>query len=408
MLKIGIFILSSLIALSSFAKTDWVKVKNEIENREGSIRNPRLQKRINRAYTAMGNKDHKSAVKTLKGVISSAKKYKFQKASAYQTLAYAYAQTEKYSLARKAFEDALDVKILPLRPTMQIMFALAQLYTLDKKIDKAMDIMQGYLFIAKEKKPAAHILVATLYNQKKNKVKALEHVEIAISSTKNPKENWLVFAVYLNFEAKNYKKASEQLKKLVRLNIGKKQYWNQLAGTLINQDKQEQAVTVLNLAYKLNLLKKEVDILNLAGLYLNTNLPYQAAKLVERGINDGKVKKSKKSYQLLSQSYVASRELDKALKPLTLAADMSKDGKLYLYKGRLFLNQEKWNEALASFDKAIAKGGLKSKDQVIFEKSIAYIQLKKYKLANENLIKLKRNDEFKDKANKWLAYIESL
>jgi tetratricopeptide (TPR) repeat protein len=268
--------------------------------------------------------------------------------------------------------------------------------------------MKGWFIISPKENPQAHVFIATIYYENKKNDLALNHVEKAIKLTKNPKENWLVFAVSLNYEKSNYKKAESYLKKLAKINSKKKSYWSQLAGSLLNQNKSNEALAVLELAYKLDLLDKDGEIYNIASLYMQTDIPYHAAALLEKSLKDGKIKQNKKSYQMLSNAYVAARENKKALEPLTKAAKLSKDGKLYLHRGRLLLGEEQWKKAIESFDMAIKKGKLTSKGGVYVEKAIAYIQLKDFKRASQNIQTAMKFEDSKKQAVKWKSYMEAM
>ena len=123
-----IFFLSVLFSLSSFSAT-----RSELEKRRPGLVSKSISKRLDRAYHYMGAKEYPSAIELLKNSAEAAGSNKFAKAKVIQTLAYAYAQSEKYPLAKKAFSEALNLNALPLQPTLQTMFALAQLEVLDKR-----------------------------------------------------------------------------------------------------------------------------------------------------------------------------------------------------------------------------------------------------------------------------------
>jgi len=164
----------------------------------------------------------------------------------------------------------------------------------------------------------------------------------------------------------------------------------------------------MELAYKLGHLKNETEIINIVSLYVQTGIPFQGAKFLNRAIKDKKVKGSKKSYELLSNAYVASREYKKALVPLSKAAKLSKDGKLYAHQGRLYLNEEKWSKAIEAFDLADKKGGLDKKGDLLVDKGIALIQLKKLESAKTTLQKALDFESSKKNATRWLDYMASL
>lgn len=401
-------LISFLLIFNTSAKTDWKALKSAIDSRATQAVNASIHKRTQRAQKYIASKDYKSAIEILEGAVKSASNYPYSQATVYQQLGYSYAQMENYKKALPAFRKALEMNVLPKHITLQVMFSLAQLMSMNKDSKNALDLMQGYFIINDKPVAGAHVFLATLYNDMKNKDKALFHVEQAIAMEKKPQENWLTFAVFLNYEKKNYTKAADYLKKLVGIDIKKKNYWTQLAGNLIELGREKEAQAVLELAYKMNHLTLEGEIKNVVALMQMSGMPFQGAILLEKALSDKKVKGDKDSYRLLSQLYIAARESDKAIKPLSKAASLSKDGNLYADQGRVFMAKEDWKKALEAYNLSFKKGKLKNKGKIHVQKAITLINLKRYKEASDQLnIALKFKDA-EQEAKNWISYIKNI
>ncbi len=399
--------LSILLLISNLSFANMAERKAELSKRKAGLVSKSINKRLERAYHYMANNGYPDAIKLLKKTVESAGSNKFAKAKVTQTLAYAYAQSEKHDLARKAFESALKLDALPLQPTLQSMFALAQLKSLNNEKKAALKLMTDYMALTQKLSPEAFVFAATLYHEMGNKNKALEFVEKAINSSAKPKENWLTFAVSLHYEKQNYKKAEKYLKFLAAIAPTKKIYWSQLAGALINQNKETQATTIMSLAYHMGLLDKESEILNISSLYLSTDMPFEASKLLEKALKDKKVKESKKSLEMLATSLASARETKKAMKPLKRAAELADDGKLFAYYASLLLDQEKWQSALSAFQNAIKKGGVKDEGNLLVGQGIALLQLDKKEEAQSMFLKALTHDKVKKQASQWLTFLEN-
>jgi tetratricopeptide (TPR) repeat protein len=391
-------------SLHAVENTNWAAKKSAIYSRSAGVVSKSINRRNIRASEYMSKDDYGRAIEIYQG-ITKVSKQKFEVAQAYNNLALAYARTEKYKKAIASFESALKLEGLPLGPTLQSIYSLAQIHTMNKGDDKAFKLMKGYLLLAKKKRPGALVFMASLLKKKDQTDAALAMVEEAIGLSKNPNEQWLIFAVSLHYEKKNYDKAGAYLKKLIAKNITKKMYWVQLTATLLGKDKYKDALAVMEMAYRLGHLKNETEIINIVSLYVQTEIPYQGAIFLERAIKDKKVKESKKSFELLSNAYVGAREYKRALKPLASAAKLSKDGKLYAHQGRLYLNEENWKAALKSFDLAEKKGGIKKKGNLYVDKGIALIQLEKLEQAKTVLSQALEFEESKSNAIAWLDYM---
>lgn len=406
-MKYFIIFISLIQSLSAVENTNWKALKSSISSRGAGVVSKSILRRNQRASEFMSKDDYKRAIEIYIG-ITKVSKQKFEIAQAYNNLGLAYARTDQYKKAINAFESALKLNVLPLRPTLQSMYSLAQIHTMNKGDDKALKLMNGYFVLAKDRRPGALVFLASLLKKKDRTDEALKLVEEAISLSKNPNEQWLIFAVSLYYEKKQYDKAGRYLKLLIAKNINKRTYWVQLTATLLGKDQYKEALAVMELAYKLGHLKNETEIVNIVSLFIQTGMPYQGAGFLQKAMKDKKVKGTKKNFELLSNAFVSSREYKKALAPLAQAAKLSKDGKLYAHQGRLYLNEENWKEALKSFDMAEKKGGIKKKGNLLVDKGIALIQLKRYEAAKNTLTKAMNFDESKANATAWLTYLADL
>lgn len=407
-IKIQLLSLILLFAVTAHATVTEAQ-KKALKSRQPGLTSQSVQRRLMRANELVVQNDRKGAIEILEKMTEKDNYRPFEKAKIWQTLAYAYAQTEKYDKAREAFKKVISLDAMPYKPHLQSVFALAQLQVMAEKYKLAEKTLEDYFALSDEVKPDAHVFSATISYHKGDKKAALTSILKALELVKNPKENWIVFAVSLLYETNRYKEASELLYKLVEINTGKKMYWVQLAGTLINQNQDFQALAVMDLAMMLNLLDKEGEILNVVSLYIGNGLPYEASQLLEKGMKKGAVKKNKKNQELLANALIQAKEYDKALAPLENAAKLSDDGKLYALKARLFLEKENFKEAVSLFDKALKKG-LKKKDQgqVYVEKAVALIQLGDYPTALKQLNNASRFKESEKLAQTWKDYIDRL
>ncbi|MGI9324721.1 MAG: hypothetical protein ACR2PZ_05840, partial [Pseudomonadales bacterium] len=88
-------------------------------------------------------------------------------------------------------------------------------------------------------------------------------------------------------------------------------------------------------------------------------VPYRAAKVLDKGINDGVVEKTSKTLQSLGQAWQLSQEVDKAIPVYENAAKLADDGKIYERLANLYLEADKNGQCITAADNAIRKGGLR-------------------------------------------------
>jgi len=404
----GLFLFSFLIG-QTYAIEATAAYKEKLKGRMPGLTSKAVQKRLIRASKMMAKNDRKGAIKILKGITQKKNYRPFELAKAWQTMAYAYAQSEKYIEARHAFSKSIEMEALPYGPTLQSLFALAQLQVVAEDYNKAEKTLKTWFALSDRENPDAYVFMATIHYNKNEKDKALTLVLKAIKMSKRPKENWLVFAVSLLYSKEKYKEASEFLYKLVELNSGKKAYWIQLAGSLLSNDQGLFALSALKLAMMLDLLHEEGEIKNIVSLYLSNDLPFEASQLMKVALDKKQIKPNKKNFELYANCLIQAKEYDSALPVLEKAAKLSDNGKLYALQARLYLEKEKFKESIRYFNLAIKKGLKKEMmGKVLVEKAVSFIQLKDYKTALSVLNKASSYKSGKKLASNWRRYIQSL
>ena len=105
--------------------------------------------------------------------------------------------------------------------------------------------------------------------------------------------------------------------------------------------------------------------------------------LWKAGLNSGVIKKSLKNYRLYSQALYISRDYEKAIAPLSQAAKLSKDGKLYDQLGQSYIALRRWKEANRALSNALAKGKLANTGQTIVSQGLVRFEMKEYENAKK-------------------------
>jgi tetratricopeptide (TPR) repeat protein len=406
---ITVLLLTNLLGPNLMAIEATPAYKEKLKARMPGLTSKAVQKRLLRANNLMAKNNRKDAIEILKGIVEKDNYRPFELAKAWQTMAYAYAQSEQYKEAKHAFTKSIEMEALPYDPTLQSLFALAQLQVVAEDYNKAEKTLNTWFALSDRENPDAYVFMATIHYNKNQKDKALELVMKAINMSKKPKENWLVFAVSLLYSKEKYKEAAEFLYKLVEINHGKKSYWSQLAGSLLSNDQGLLALSALELAMMLDLLKEEGEIKNIVSLYLSNELPYEASQIMKVAMKNKQMKGDKKNYELYANCLIQAKEYDAALPILEKAAELSDDGKLFALQARLYLEKEKFNESIKYFNLAIKKGLKKEMlGKVLVEKAVSYIQLKDYKSAMTILDKAATYESGKKLAANWRSYLNSL
>ena len=225
----------------------------------------------------------------------------------------------------------------------------------------------------------------------------------------NPrKKSWLRLLVALYYDQKVYAKAAATLEQLVLIRPGKTKYWKQLSSVYLAMDEEDRALAVL----EMGLLQEQKSYRRKRSSTTSSSIfvsrcSYKAGRYLEKAISAEKVTKTSKNFELLAESWIQAQELDLALNALNKAAPLSKDGRIYVRQGQLYLEKEEWVRSIESLEKGLAKGGLKQIGLAHLALGIAHFNSGSTQLAIESFRKAVKYPKFEKQAKEWLNHIKS-
>ena len=293
-------------------------------------------------------------------ILSNCAKYKpYDCAVAHQTRGYVYANQDNYRASAQEFEAALNSGTLADYTALDLRYNLAQLYLSMEQYTKAISSLEIWFRQAENPGAEALFLAAQAYALVDRLREALSYAERGMAKALEPRESWyrLTLAIYLELE--RFTAALPLLEKMVGHWPTKKEYFAQLGALYQEKNRQKDSFAMLALSYHNNLLNKSDEFVRLAQLYRFYDYPYKGAKILEKEIRAGRIKKTKKNWEELGMAWLQAREHKKALQPLTNAAAAAKDGDIYLLLCQTYFQDEKYDKAARSCQNAVNKGGLK-------------------------------------------------
>jgi tetratricopeptide (TPR) repeat protein len=155
------------------------------------------------------------------------------------------------------------------------------------------------------------------------------------------------------------------------------------------------------------MLEKESELVTMAQLFMQREVPYKAATLIEKEMADGRISKSGKNYRLLSQAWQLSMEDEKAIPALKEAARQADDGELDVRLGNAFLNTGKYDECAKAVRTGIRKGDLKSPDNAQISLGMCLYNLRQYEAAINSFQIAARTSRSRRVSNQWINVIRA-
>jgi tetratricopeptide (TPR) repeat protein len=180
-----------------------------------------------------------------------------------------------------------------------------------------------------------------------------------------------------------------------------------LAGIYSELGDTKKQLALTEVLYEKGYLNTTSHIVNLANLYLLHGLPYKAAVLLEKEMASDIVEGNERNLRLLSQAWYQAREDQKAIPPLERAADISKDGELYVRLAQAHINLENWRDAADAVREALRLGGLKRDDQANIMLGMALFNQKRLEQARRAFEVAQRDNRSRRAAEQWIAYVDS-
>ena len=135
--------------------------------------------------------------------------------------------------------------------------------------------------------------------------------------------------------------------------------------------------------------------------------PYEAAQVLEQGIESGKVEASRRHLETLGNYWMSAQENDKAIAALSRAGQASEDGRIHLRVAYLLVEKEDWNKAEQALLRAVKKGGLRKPGKAWILLGMTAYESDRYDDARQYFVRATDYEDSRSDANEWIAHIES-
>ena len=389
------------------------EAKKQRETRRTPALRNKVYEKLAEAQAFAEAKDYASAEQVLNQMIAGEGKRalnSYELANVYNLYAFLRYSAEDYNGALNYYKQVVAQPDIPLAMEINTKFTVAQLYFVQEQWRPGIDALLEWFELSDKPNATAYILLAQGYYQIKDYDSALDNVETAIAmyegDGKLPKEQWYNLARFLYFDKNDFDNALATLYTLIEY-YPKKQYWVQ-ASHLYGEKKDEPTqLAMMETAYLQGLLDKSSELVQVAYLYLNAEVPYPAAKVMEQGFKDELVEEKSKNYELTGSAWRQAQEIDKAIPNMEKAAELSDKGELYTRLGNVYLDSDQHKKAIGAVTKGLAKGGVKRPDSARLVLGMAHFNLGDYKSAKKAFRDAAKDERSEKYARQWIRYIAS-
>ena len=334
----------------------------------------------------------------------------YEKTQVWNMLGYVAYSLDDFKGAIRYYRLVVDGVGTPPELKLDTRYTLAQFYAMQEQYALAVIEMEIWINAAIIVGADARMLLAQLYYQLERKADALAMVEIAIAESEAkailPKESMWSLQRVLYYEKDDLKKVTSILQKLVK-HYPKWTYWKQLGGMYGAQERETDQLVATEMVYLNDQLTTESQVMSMAYMYLGAEVPYRAARIIEKGMKDEIIEKTAKNLEVLGQAWLQAKNLQGALKSFEEASKYSDTGEIQSRIASIYLDLGKDKQAYKAAQKAAKKGDIKNTSTNYATMGSALINLHCYKDAVKAFtksVKAAKTKKAKRYPSQWIKF----
>ena len=314
------------------------------------------------------------------------------------------AQEEDFETSLFHFEKSIEEEALPPEEILRGLFQVGQLQTMLGQYDAAIVSLEKWISTVETPAPSSYYTLAVTYYQAERPADALAPAKKAVELSDDPREAWYRLLLSLHLEREEYQEALALLDDIV-LKYPNKAYWTQMAAIYSELDQMGKSLAVQQLASNEGYVTEDRDLTRLAQMFMVEGLPHRGAAIMKKGLEEGTIEPTKTAYQTYSDTLLQSREWKLAVEPLGKAAELHKDGSLFVRQAQVNLQIGDWEAARSSLSRAFDKGGLADEGQANILFGIAAANDKKWAEALNAFGRAQNFEGTRTVAAKWMDYV---
>ena len=288
-----------------------------IEGRQFSAKTGEI---VLRAQDLMGADQFRAAIPELNNALAIPDINPYERSVIHQMLGSCYYEQNQYSQAINSFENAISSGGLLPNESNNLRINIAQLLIASDQFSRGAQMLEDWGRSGNQLKPSHIEMLWQAWSQAEQYGRALPWAERWFNSA-NPKER--KHFDLLNFMYNNLRMPGKQadiVKQMINRWPEDKALWDAWASMLANGGREQEAFEVSKMLYLGGAYSSENDLLKVVQYYSFYDMPFQAAEILEREMNAGRIPQSADRLVQLSDLFRQSREYKRAIPILERAA----------------------------------------------------------------------------------------
>jgi hypothetical protein len=318
-------------------------------------------------------------------------------------------QQDNVAGAIRAFEQVVALPDLPAGFKTDTMWALVQLAMANEQYRTVIEYGKRWLETAENPSGDPFYLIAVAHYQLREFRQATEFVDQAIAVAERDggyaREDWYGLLRAALHELNDQRRLRSVLELLVA-RWPKKEYWIHLAAVYGELEEESRQLAVLETIYEAGWMDREIEVLQLAQLYMLRGGAYKGARLIEAGMERGLIAKNERNYRTLAQAWIQAQDDRRSIEPLREAARLAQDGQLYVQLAQSFLNLYQYRDCVEAAQNAISRGGLSRPDTANMVLGSCLLELERYTQARAAFQAARSDSRSRAAADRWIDFID--
>ncbi len=405
------FVAIALVAMSPVqAQDDERAQRDQKKTKQAQAVSKDVYESIQKAQELVDAKDFNGALRIMQRLYDPEELTEYEQANVLNYLGFIYYNMDDIPNALKTYQQMIRVPGLEPQLLKATTYTVAQLYTMEEQYANALRSLDEWFVMETNPAPDPFILKAQNLYQLQRYEEMIEPVEnamrVARERNKEVKEDWYALLNFAYFQLENYAKVRD-IQKILLNNWPKKRYWFSLAGAFTELGEDRNLVNAYYASFMQGMLEKDSEFVTMAQLFMQREVPFKAAELLDKEMNAGRVAKNAKNYRLLAQALQLAMEDQRAIPALTEAAKLTEDGELDVRLGNTYLNVGNYSECAKSVRTGLRKGGLKNPDNAQISLGMCLYNMKQYNDARAAFREASKTSRSRRVAGQWITVINA-
>jgi tetratricopeptide (TPR) repeat protein len=284
----------------------------------------------------------------------------YERGAVLKLLAASYLRAGQNVRAAQMLEQALSAGAITAADRPQTLINIAQIYLQAQDIPTADRFFTQWLQAGGRPNRDHNWQLAVIKHKLNNNRAAIPFAEAVLAADgATPRTEVVDFLIFLYDNTGDAAKKAALLERKLVADPQNKQTWEAIAGDFFRAGDERSAFEVTKAMYHAGLLRTDDELMRIVNFYNRFDAPFQAARVLEREMNAGRITRNLERIELLAQLYQVAREYERAIPVLQQAAEMSGRVEFLERAGRSFFELGRYREAIDILGRATQRSGMR-------------------------------------------------